>query len=195
MVAPRCRFALVLMVASIPKRVRLKIFNGWMISEWPKSWLFAVWYVCRLCILDVLARYVGILMSHYKDPYGTNQYNMEQHKGFEHFSIVFMRKSTITSPSPFQIWSCKCHPFGRCLQPPQAVNPGSISFCPPQGSFHGMAKSPTSSGWKLHHQCGRETWQQMVHLYLHTFITFDGKRLFRLRWQKATWRILKVYKL
>ncbi len=142
-------------------------------------------------------------MSHYKDPYGINQYN-GMSPGFLTLLNLFMRTSN-KKYHHHSIWSWNCillddacnhfKPWSR-----------SMSFCSPQGSFHGMAKSATSSRWKLHHQCGRDTWQanfQSVKRckFRCTFFSsshfhhFNGKRRFHQKGQKPTWRILKVYKM
>ena len=73
--------------------------------------------------------------------------------------------------------------FWKMLATTSSCDPEAFHSAQPQGSFHGMAKSPTSSWWKLHHQCGRETWQQIQKsrdangaLSPSHFHHFDGKK-------------------
>lgn len=133
-------------------------------------------------------------MSHCKDPYGTNQYNAVS-QGCWPLLNLSMRKSaknTIAITIPFEVEHVilledACNHFKLWSR--------SISFCPaprvvPRNGkkYDVLLVKASSSMW------GRDMVANGALLPAH-FQHFHGKRLFRLKWQKPTWRILKVYKL
>ena len=145
-------------VAGIHSKKRTVEDLQWMISEWPKSWLFAVWSVCRLRILDVLARYVGILMSHYKDPYG------------KPISIIWNNTRVLATSQSF-LWAN--HPINTIAIPFEVEN-----VIRPKGRSTEWQKVRRPPGESFIINVGERHGSKMVHLSPSHFHHFHGKTLF-----------------